>query len=227
MCPIGTFLFGHKCPNGTHLIKRTGNFGQECPKRNVPDGQRGNKMFETWEELENSIIDCNKCKLCKTRKNIVFGTGNKNADIMFIGEGPGADEDMQGEPFVGRAGRLMNMGFGIVGIKREDVYIANIVKCRPPANRNPEDDEAFSCLNYLRNQVMLVKPKIIVLLGSVALKNILGKEYGITASRGKWVEKKGIRYMPTWHPAALLRDETKKVDFINDLKLVLDITNRI
>lgn len=179
-------------------------------------------MFETWEELEKSIEDCNKCKLCKTRRNIVFGTGNKNAKIMFIGEGPGADEDMQGIPFVGRAGKLMNMAFGIVGIKREEVYIANIVKCRPPANRNPEDDEANACLNYLRNQVMLVKPEIIVLLGSVALKNILGKEYGITASRGKWFEKMKIKYMPTWHPAALLRDETKKVDFIKDLKLVVE-----
>lgn len=178
-------------------------------------------MFETWEELEESIKGCNKCKLCKTRQNIVFGVGNKNADIMFIGEGPGADEDRLGEPFVGRAGKLMNMAFQAIGLKRDEVYIANIVKCRPPANRNPEEDEAFACLNYLRNQVMLVRPKIIVLLGSVALKNILGKEYGITASRGKLVEKKGIRYMPTWHPAALLRDETKKIDFINDLKLVL------
>lgn len=122
---------------------------------------------------------------------------------------------------MGKAGKLMNMAFKTVGIKREEVYIANIVKCRPPANRNPEEDEAMACLNYLRNQVILVKPEIIVLLGSVALKNILGKEYGITASRGKWVEKKGIKYMPTWHPAALLRDETKKIDFINDLKLVI------
>ena len=101
-------------------------------------------------------------------------------------------------------------------------YIANIVKCRPPANRNPEEDECTSCINYLRNQVMLVKPKIIVLLGSVALKNILGKEYKITASRGKWIEKRDIKYMPTWHPAALLRDETKKIDFINDIKLVIE-----
>ena len=182
-------------------------------------------MFETWEERENSIVNCNRCKLCKTRQNIVFGVGNKNADIMFIGEGPGADEDRLGEPFVGRAGKLMNMAFGIVGIKREEIYIANVVKCRPPANRNPEDDESNACLNYLRNQVMLVKPKIIVLLGSVALKNILGKEFGITASRGKWIEKKGIMYMPTWHPAALLRDETKKVDFINDLQLVMKKLN--
>ena len=116
----------------------------------------------------------------------------------------------------------MNMAFDTLGIKREKLYIANVVKCRPPGNRNPEDDEAITCLNYLRNQVILVKPKIIVLLGSVALKNILGKEYGITAARGKWVEKKGIQYMPTWHPAALLRDETKKIDFIKDFQLVLE-----
>lgn len=182
-------------------------------------------MFKTWEELEESIKDCNKCKLCNTRQNIVFGTGNKTTNLMFIGEGPGADEDRLGEPFVGRAGKLMNLAFEILGIDREQVYIANVVKCRPPANRNPEEDEAIACLNYLRNQVILVQPKIIVLLGSVALKNILGKEYGITASRGKWIEKKGIKYMPTWHPAALLRDETKKIDFIKDLQKVVEEIN--
>ena len=179
-------------------------------------------MYDNWEQLEEDNKQCQKCKLCKARTNVVFGTGNKEADLMFIGEGPGADEDMQGEPFVGKAGKLMNMAFDAVGLKREDVYIANIVKCRPPSNRNPEDDEAMACLNYLRNQVILIKPKIIVLLGSVALKNILGKEYGITASRGKWIEKKGILYLPTWHPAALLRDESKKIDFIKDLKLVME-----
>lgn len=177
-------------------------------------------MYDNWEELENCVKNCRKCRLCEKRNNVVFGVGNKNADMMFIGEGPGADEDMQGEPFVGKAGKLMNMAFKMLGINREEVYIANIVKCRPPQNRNPQDDEAEACLNYLRNQVILVKPKIIVLLGSVALKNILGKEYGITASRGKWVEKKGILYMPTWHPAALLRDENKKIDFVKDLKEV-------
>ena len=122
-------------------------------------------MYDNWEELEKSIENCNKCKLYRTRQNIVFGVGNKKAKIMFIGEGPGADEDRQGEPFVGRAGKLMNMAFQAVGLKREEVYIANIVKCRPPSNRNPEEDEATVCINYLRNQVMLVKPKIIVLLG--------------------------------------------------------------
>lgn len=123
-----------------------------------------------------------------------------------------------GEPFVGKAGKLMDKAFAGLKIKREEVYIANIVKCRPPQNRNPEKDEAEACIDYLKSQVMLVKPEIIVLLGSVALKNILGDEYGITASRGKWVEKGNILYMPTWHPAALLRDETKKIDFWKDLK---------
>ena len=178
-------------------------------------------MYNNWEELEEVVKQCRKCRLCETRKNVVFGVGNREADIMFIGEGPGADEDAQGEPFVGKAGKLMNMAFDMLGVKREEVYIANIVKCRPPNNRNPQDDEAENCLDYLRNQVILVKPKIIVLLGSVALKNVLGKEYGITASRGKWLERKGILYMPTWHPAALLRDENKKIDFIKDLKQVI------
>lgn len=178
-------------------------------------------MYDNWEQLEADANQCRKCKLCQNRTKVVFGTGNKQADLMFIGEGPGADEDKQGIPFVGKAGKLMNMAFEAIGLKREDVYIANVVKCRPPGNRNPEDDEAVACLNYLRNQVILVKPKIVVLLGSVALKNILGKEYGITASRGKWLEKRGIWYMPTWHPAALLRDENKKIDFINDLQQVM------
>ena len=117
-------------------------------------------------------------------------------------------------------GQLMNKAFIGLGINRENVYIANIVKCRPPANRVPVEEESTACLDFLRNQVILVKPKIIVLLGSTALKNILGKEYGITSARGKWIERKGILYMPTWHPAALLRDETKKIEFWRDLKLV-------
>lgn len=177
-------------------------------------------MYKNLEELKESIKDCKKCKLCSTRQNIVFGVGNPNADIMFIGEGPGADEDTMGEPFVGKAGQLMDKAFDILSIKREEVYIANIVKCRPPHNRDPEEDEIIACMDYLRNQVMIIKPKIIVLLGRIALQNILGKDYKITESRGKWVEKKGILYMPTWHPAALLRDETKKIEFLKDLKQV-------
>ena len=184
-------------------------------------------MKDNWEDLESSIKGCKKCKLCMTRTNIVFGSGNKNADIMMIGEGPGADEDKEGIPFVGKAGKLMNKAFEGLAINREEIYIANIVKCRPPQNRVPEEDEARACLDYLRNQVILVKPKIIVLLGSTALKNILGKEYGITSARGKWIEKKGILYMPTWHPAALLRDENKKIEFWKDLKLVKERYNEI
>ncbi len=175
-------------------------------------------MYDNWEDLEKSILECKKCRLCTNRTNIVFGQGNKKARLMFIGEGPGADEDKQGIPFVGKAGQLMNNAFQALEINREDVYIANIVKCRPPSNRVPEDDEVQTCLNYLRNQVILIKPKIIVLLGSTALKNILGKEYGITVVRGNWMEKNGIKYMPTWHPAALLRDENKKIEFWQDLK---------
>ena len=179
-------------------------------------------MYDNWENLEKSIIGCKKCKLCTGRNNIVFGVGNKNADIMFIGEGPGADEDRLGEPFVGKAGKLMNQAFNGIGINRNKVYIANIVKCRPPQNRTPEQDEAKACMDYLRNQVILVRPKIIVLLGNTALKNILGDEYSITTSRGTWAQKKGIFYMPTWHPAALLRDESKKIDFWKDLKKVIN-----
>ena len=173
-------------------------------------------------KLKDECDKCQKCILGSTRKNIVFSDGNPNAKIMLIGEGPGADEDIQGIPFVGKAGQLMNKAFEGLGIKREDVYIANIVKCRPPNNRDPEKDEIIACLDYLRNQVMLVKPKIIILLGRIALQNILGEEYGITASRGKIIERKGIIYIPTWHPAALLRDETKKIEFWNDLKQVIE-----
>ncbi len=187
----------------------------------IRKNKNGDNMYEKMEELQQAIQNCNQCKLCKNRKNIVFGVGNEKAQIMFIGEGPGADEDTQGIPFVGKAGQLMNKALDALGIEREKVYIANIVKCRPPNNRDPEPDEVSSCINYLRNQVMIIKPKIIVLLGRISLQNILEPEYKITASRGKWVEKKGIFYMPTWHPAALLRDETKKIDFIHDLKQVL------
>ena len=179
-------------------------------------------MEISLDELENEVKSCRNCNLCQNRTNTVFGCGNKNAKIMFIGEGPGADEDREGLQFVGKAGKLMDMAFQGLGIKREEVYICNIVKCRPPNNRTPLKEEANACLNYLRIQVMEVKPKIIVLLGNTALKNILGDELGITSARGKWIEKKDIFYMPTFHPAALLRDEAKKIDFWNDLELVIE-----
>ena len=171
-------------------------------------------------DLEMAVRSCDKCPLAKTRHHTVFGAGNIHADVMFIGEGPGYDEDRTGKPFVGKAGKLLDEIFEEVGIDRSAVYIGNIIKCRPPENRNPNEGEMEACLDYLRNQVMLIKPKIIVLLGSVALKRILGKEYFITKSRGKWVEMKGIMYMPTFHPAAVLRDDTKLAPFIADLAMV-------
>ena len=180
-------------------------------------------MYTNWTELETACKACEKCELCQTRTHVVFGMGNPQSDILFIGEGPGENEDLEGLPFVGRSGQLLDKMLAAIDLDRnKNIYIANIVKCRPPANRVPEADEAEACLDYLRNQVILVKPKIIVLLGSTALKNILGKEYSITASRGRWIEKKGIYYMPTWHPAALLRDENKKIEFWCDLKLVIE-----
>lgn len=183
-------------------------------------------MYNSWEELEKECSICKKCKLYMSRMKVVIGVGNREADIMFIGEGPGADEDRLGEPFVGKAGKLMDMALQGLGIKREELYIANVVKCRPPDNRNPENDEVEACKEYLETQINLVNPKIIVLLGNVALKNILGKEYGITTSRGKWIEREGIVYMPTFHPAALLRDDSKKIDFWNDLKTVKERIQR-
>ena len=177
-------------------------------------------MYSSWEELEKTCTSCTKCKLCENRNKVVIGKGNKNAKIMFIGEGPGADEDREGLPFVGKAGKLMDKAFDGIGVNKEEIYIANIVKCRPPNNRNPEYEEADACKEYLDSQISLIKPEIIVLLGSVALKNVLGKEYGITACRGKWFEKEGIKIFPTFHPAALLRDEAKKIEFWKDLKEV-------
>ena len=183
-------------------------------------------MFTAMEDLESSCLRCAKCPLAKTRNHVVFGAGNIHADIMFIGEGPGYDEDRTGVPFVGRAGKLLDAVFDDIGIRRENVYIANIVKCRPPGNRNPSEEEMEACLDHLSNQVMLIKPRVIVLLGSVALKCILGREYYITKCRGKWVEKRGIRYMPTYHPAAVLRDESKYDDFVRDLRVVIADSKR-
>ena len=141
---------------------------------------------------------------------------------MVIGEGPGGDEDEQGKPFVGKSGKLMDQAFIGLRIDRKKLYIANIVKCRPPENRNPQKGEVQACIDYLRNQVIIIKPKVVLLLGSVALKAILGDSLSITQARGRIIEQKGIKYIPTYHPAALLRDEIKKIDFWNDLKLFLE-----
>lgn len=176
--------------------------------------------MDRLKELKNYVHGCSKCRLCENRKNTVFGEGSESADIMFIGEGPGAEEDNTGRPFVGRAGQLLTKMLEAIDIKREDVYIANIVKCRPPANRVPFDDEAECCLPYLRCQVSVIRPKIIVCLGATAGKYIIDKELRITRDRGKWYEKGSFLMLPTYHPSALLRDPGKKRDAWNDFKSI-------
>jgi len=177
---------------------------------------------EKWDNLFNAIYGCTRCPLARYRTNVVPGEGNKNADLMFIGEGPGRDEDLSGRPFVGAAGQLLDKMIAAIGMKREDVYIANIVKCRPPGNRVPKEEEAQTCLPYLRRQVYLVKPKIIVCLGATALKYVIDPEARITKVRGQWVERKGYWLIPTYHPAALLRDPAKKYEAWEDFKKIRD-----
>lgn len=174
-----------------------------------------------WEELRNKCNSCTCCDLNKNRINVVFGEGNPDSDLMFIGEGPGADEDRTGRPFVGRAGKLLTLAIEAVEMKREDVYIANIVKCRPPGNRNPSTAEAKACINYLRNQVALIKPKIIVCLGAISMKYIIDSEAKISQIRGQWIIKNDYHIISTFHPAALLRDESKKIPFWYDMKKVV------
>ncbi|MGH7794127.1 MAG: uracil-DNA glycosylase [Candidatus Binatia bacterium] len=177
---------------------------------------------QTLEELRAEIGDCQRCKLCSGRTNLVFGVGNPNARLMFVGEGPGRDEDLQGEPFVGRAGQLLNdiitkgMGF-----KREDVYIANVVKCRPPDNRNPEPDEVAACEPFLKKQIDLVRPEILVALGKFAVQTLLQSKLPISKLRGTWHRYHGIKLMPTFHPAYLLRNPGDKKLVWEDIKKVI------
>ena len=178
-------------------------------------------MNLTWEELETACKSCRKCGLCETRTNVVFGVGNKNADVMFIGEGPGENEDLQGEPFVGRAGQLLDKMLAAVDLDRHDnVYIANIVKCRPPQNRDPQPEEQEACLDWLRAQVSLIRPKIIVCLGRIAAAKLMKPDIKITKEHGVFIEKGGILMMATLHPAALLRSPANKPAAFEDfLKL--------
>ena len=158
--------------------------------------------------LRDEIGDCKRCKLCQARTNIVFGVGDPHARLMFVGEGPGADEDAQGEPFVGRAGQKLNEMIHAIGLERKDVYIANVVKCRPPGNRDPEPDEVKTCSPFLFRQIEIIQPKVIVALGSPATKTLLDTKVGITSLRGRWGSFRGIPVMPTFHPAFLLRKYT-------------------
>lgn len=204
-----------------------------------------------WKELKEESEACVKCDLCKNRTHVVFGEGNMNSKLMFIGEAPGADEDRTGRPFVGRAGQLLTKALSALDLVRErDYYICNVCKCRPEKNRTPMEEEARACIPYLRNQVALVKPKIIVLLGAIAMKYVMeealnnkdplneieselwkealrGTGMKITRDRGKWLRIKNFSMMSTFHPAALLRDENKKKLFWEDLKNVKAELNKI
>lgn len=173
----------------------------------------------SWEELEKDCLGCTKCALYETRTNVVFGVGNKNAEVLFVGEGPGEQEDLQGEPFVGRAGQLLDDMLKIIELdRRKNIYIANIVKCRPPKNRDPLNMEQDACIDFLRGQFKLIKPKIVVCLGRIAAYKLIGEDFKITRDHGKWYDRDGVRFMALYHPAALLRDPGRRPETFVDLK---------
>lgn len=177
-----------------------------------------------WDELERQCSCCTRCGLYQTKNSVVFGVGPRTADVMFIGEGPGEQEDLKGEPFVGAAGKLLDDMLSIIDLSRENCYIANIVKCRPPHNRDPQQTEQDACIGYLRNQVALVQPKIIVCLGRVAAKRIIDPDYRITREHGTWIERNNIWMTAIYHPSALLRDLSKRPETFEDL---LDLRKKI
>jgi len=177
------------------------------------------------EAVRENLGDCQRCKLHEHRRTIVFGEGNPRAKLVFVGEGPGAEEDATGRPFVGRAGQLLDKIIAAIGLKREDVYIANIVKCRPPGNRTPERDEVETCEPFLFRQIACIKPLVIVALGSPAFQCLLRTREPITRARGQWRDLNGIRLMPTFHPAFLLRSPDKKREVWEDMKKVRDYLN--
>jgi DNA polymerase len=179
---------------------------------------------ESLADLRAAIGDCQRCKLCSGRTNIVFGVGNLHAKLMFVGEGPGRDEDLKGEPFVGRAGQLLtDIITKGMGLKREDVYICNVVKCRPPENRNPEPDEVAACEPFLKRQIDIIRPEVIVGLGKFAVQTLLNTKAPISKLRGVWASYHGIKLMPTFHPAYLLRNPADKKLVWEDIKQVIKV----
>ncbi len=174
-----------------------------------------------WEQLRQTCGGCTRCALCETRHNVVFGVGPMDADVMFIGEGPGEQEDLKGEPFVGPAGKLLDDMMSIIDLDRQkNAYIANIVKCRPPRNRDPLETEQDACIDYLRNQVALIQPKIIVCLGRISATKLIRPDFRITREHGTWTERGGIWFTATYHPSALLRDVSKRPDAFDDLLII-------
>lgn len=174
--------------------------------------------YNNWEDLKRDCMACTRCPLYETRHNVVFGVGPEDADIMFIGEGPGENEDLQGEPFVGAAGKFLDQMLYIIGLSRRNCYIGNIVKCRPPHNRDPLSTERDACSDWLSAQIDLIQPKIIVCLGRIAAMEYISPDFRITRQHGQWFEKDGIQYMAMYHPSALLRDPDKRPETFRDLK---------
>ena len=171
----------------------------------------GNGMEDkAWEELRNRVLSCQRCGLCRTRTNTVFGQGSVHTPLVFVGEGPGEDEDKSGQAFVGRAGQLLTKILGSAGIERESCFITNVVKCRPPGNRNPVQEEMLMCGDFLEAQLLLLRPKIVVCLGNVPLKWLLKTSSGITALRGQWIDWRGIKLFPMFHPSYLLRNDSRE-----------------
>jgi uracil-DNA glycosylase len=189
--------------------------------RQLPRTENQEPTPDLLGELRNIVIACEKCRLSKSRTQVVYGVGNPSADLMFIGEAPGRDEDIQGEPFVGRAGQLLTDIIKAMGLGRDDVYIANVVKCRPPENRNPEQDELDACRPHIRRQIEIIQPRIIVTLGRFALQSLTEKGYAISSVRGQWLDYNGIKVMPTYHPAYLLRTPSAKKEVWADMKKVM------
>ena len=179
-------------------------------------------MEVSWDSLHAQIRACEKCGLCRGIHQKVPGQGDGNASLMFIGEGPGAEEDLQGLAFVGAAGQLLTKMIAAIGLTREQVYICNVVKCRPPQNRTPLPEEMEACMPHLRSQFLLVHPRVVVLLGATACRAVIGGHIQVSRDRGRWVERKGFWFMPTYHPAALLRDAAKKKDAWSDLRAVVE-----
>lgn len=184
-------------------------------------------MPDTWEVLEHDCKNCRECSLWETRTNVVFGVGNQNAEVLFIGEGPGANEDAQGVPFVGRAGHLLDDMLEIIGLKRDDVYIANIVKCRPPENRDPLPEEWDACLPWLREQFRIIRPKIVVCLGRIAAQRLIRPDISVTKEHGRFEEKNGVWFMATLHPAALLRNPSQKPMAFGDFVALREKINEV
>lgn len=174
--------------------------------------------MDNWEKLKSECLNCRRCPLCETRNNVVFGVGPENAEVLFIGEGPGEQEDLKGEPFVGRGGKLLDDMLELIDLDRTKIYIANMVKCRPPKNRDPLETEQMACAEWLRRQIELLQPKLIVCLGRISAMKFIKPDFRITKEHGQWFEMDGRRVMALYHPAALLRDPNKRPETFDDLK---------